>query len=52
MLFRGWRAAKILSQRVEAERSGGAQGPGERPAPSREFQVELAAVYAELGFPA
>ena len=39
MLFRGLRTAKILSQRVEAERSRGAQGPGERPAPSRQVQT-------------
>jgi hypothetical protein len=39
MLCRGWRAAKILSQWFEAERSRSAQGPGERPAPTREFQA-------------
>ena len=39
MLFRGLFAAKILSQWFEAERSRGAQGPGERPAPSREVQA-------------
>ena len=42
MLFRGFRTAKILSQRVEAERSRGAQGPGERPAPSRQVQASQA----------
>ena len=39
MLFRGFRAAKVLSQWFEAERPRGAQGPGERPAPPREFQA-------------
>ena len=39
MLCRGFRAAKILSQWFEAERSRGAQGPGERPAPAREVQA-------------
>ena len=39
MLFRGLFAAKILSQWFEAERSRGAQGPGERPAPPREVQA-------------
>ena len=39
MLFRGLFAAKILSQWFEAERSRGAQGPGERPAPTREVQA-------------
>ena len=39
MLFRGLFAAKILSQWFEAERSRGAQGPRERPAPSREVQA-------------
>jgi len=39
MLCRGFRAAKILSQWFEAERSRGVQGPGERPAPPREFQT-------------
>jgi len=42
MLFRGWPAAKILSQWFEAERSRGAQGPGERPAPPREVQASEA----------
>ena len=42
MLFRGFRAAKILSQWFEAERSRGAQGPGERPTPPREFQASEA----------
>ena len=42
MLFRGWRAAKILSQWFEAELSRGSQGPGERPAPPREFQASQA----------
>jgi hypothetical protein len=42
MLCRGLRAAKILSQWFEAERSRSAQGPGERPAPSREFQTSQA----------
>ena len=42
MLFRGFRTAKILSQRFEAERSRSAQGPRERPAPSREFQARRA----------
>jgi hypothetical protein len=42
MLFRGFRTAKILSQRVEAERSRGAQGPRERPAPSRQVQTRQA----------
>jgi hypothetical protein len=39
MLFRRLSAAKILSQWFEAERSRGAQGPGERPAPPREVQA-------------
>jgi len=42
MLFRGLFAAKILSQWFEAERSRGAQGPGERPTPPREFQASEA----------
>jgi hypothetical protein len=42
MLFRRLRAAKILSQWFEAERSRSAQGPGKRPAPSREFQARQA----------
>jgi len=42
MLCRGFRAAKILSQWFEAERSRSAQGPGERPAPPREFQARQA----------
>ena len=42
MLFRGWRAAKILSQWFEAERSRSAQGPGERPPPPSEFQAHRA----------
>src|ERR1700736_1103651 len=42
MLCRGLRAAKILSQWFEAERSRSAQGPGERPAPPREFQADRA----------
>ena len=44
MLCRGIRAAKILSQRYEAERSRGAQCPGERPAPPRKVQARLAGV--------
>jgi hypothetical protein len=50
MLFRGFRAAKILSQWFEAERSRGAQGPGERPAPPREFQAGRAGM--QVGTPA
>jgi len=42
MLCRGFRAAKILSQWFEAERSRGAQCPGERPAPTRKVQARLA----------
>src|SRR5262249_50981156 len=42
MLFRGLFTAKILSQWFEAERSRGAQGPGERPPPPREFQARRA----------
>ena len=42
MLFRGFRTVKILSQRIEAERSRGAQGPGERPAPPRQVQASQA----------
>ena len=42
MLFRGFHTAKILSQWFEAERSRGAQGPRERPAPPREFQARRA----------
>jgi len=42
MLCRGLRAAKILSQWFEAERSRSAQGPGERPAPPREVQAHRA----------
>src|SRR5580693_9134691 len=42
MLCRGFRAAKILSQWFKAERSRSAQGPGERPAPPREFQARQA----------
>ena len=44
MLCRGLRAAKILSQWFEAERSRGAQGPGERPAPPRKVQTRQAGV--------
>ena len=44
MLFRVRYTAKILSQWVEAERSRGAQGPGERPAPSRQVQTCQAGV--------
>jgi hypothetical protein len=50
MLFRGFRAAKILSQWFEAERSRGTQGPGERPAPPREFQAGQAGM--QVGTPA
>ena len=50
MLFRGFRAAKILSQWFEAERSRGAQGPGERLAPPREFQTGRAGM--QIGTPA
>ena len=39
MLFRGLFTAKILSQWFEAERSRGAQGPRERPAPPRQVQA-------------
>jgi hypothetical protein len=42
MLFRRFRTAKILSQWFEAERSRGAQGPRERPSPSRQVQAFLA----------
>ena len=44
MLCRGIRAAKILSQRYDAERSRGAQCPGERPAPTSKVQARLAGV--------
>jgi hypothetical protein len=44
MLCRGIRAAKILSQWYEAERSRGAQCPGERPAPPRKIQTLQAGV--------
>jgi hypothetical protein len=39
MLFRGSRAAKILSEVDEAERSWCAQRPGERPTPPRKSQA-------------
>jgi hypothetical protein len=42
MLIRVRYTAKILSQRVEAERSRSAQGPGKRPAPSRQVQARQA----------
>ena len=42
MLFRGFRAAKVLSQWFEAEPPRGAQSPGERPAPPREVQAARA----------
>src|SRR5580693_5209271 len=42
MLCRGLRAAKILSQWYEAERSRSAQCPGERPAPPRKVQTRQA----------
>ena len=42
MLCRALRAAKILSQWFKAERSRGAQGPGERPAPTRKIQTRQA----------
>jgi hypothetical protein len=44
MLFRVSRTAKILSQWYEAERSRGAQCPGERPAPPRKVQTHRAGV--------
>jgi len=44
MLFRGFRAAKILSQAILAERSRGAQCPGERPAPARKLEARQAGV--------
>ncbi len=44
MLCRGLFAAKILSQWFEAERSCGAQYPGERPAPPRKLQTRQAGV--------
>jgi hypothetical protein len=44
MLCRGFRAAKILSQRTKAERSRCAQGPGERPAPPRKLETRQAGV--------
>jgi hypothetical protein len=50
MLFRGLFAAKILSQWFEAERSRGAQDPGERPAPPREVQAGEAGM--QVGTPA
>ena len=50
MLCRGFRTAKILSQWFEAERSRGAQGPGERPAPPRKVQTRQAGV--QVGTPA
>ena len=39
MLFRRLRAAKVLSERDEAERSRCAQRPGERPTPPRKSQA-------------
>jgi hypothetical protein len=42
MLCRGFRVAKILSQWGEAERSRGAQSPGERPAPARKLEARQA----------
>ena len=42
MLCRGFRAAKILSQWVEAERSCGPKSPGERPAPPRKLEARQA----------
>jgi len=39
MLCRGIRAAKILSQSIKAERSRGAQSPGERPTPPRKLET-------------
>ena len=39
MLCRGIRAAKILSQPIKAERSRGAQSPGESPAPPRKLEA-------------
>ena len=50
MLFLGLFAAKILSQWFEVELSCGAQGPGERPAPPREFQAGRAGM--QVGTPA
>ena len=44
MLCRGFRAAKILSQWFEAERSRGTQGPGDRPAPPRKVQARQTGV--------
>ena len=42
MLCRGFRTAKILSQRGKAERSRGAQCPGERPTPARKLEARQA----------
>jgi hypothetical protein len=42
MLCRGFRTAKIFSQRGKAERSRGAQYPGERPAPPRKLEARQA----------
>jgi hypothetical protein len=39
MLFRVIRTAKMLSKNIRAERTGGAQGPGKRPAPPRKLQT-------------
>jgi hypothetical protein len=50
MLFRRFRAAKILSERDEAERSWCAQRPGERPPPPRESQAHQAGMH--IGTPA
>ena len=50
MLFRGFRAAKILSQQSQAERSRRTQCPGERPAPARKLQTCRAGM--QVGTPA
>jgi hypothetical protein len=39
MLCRGIRTAKILSKNIRAERTSGAQRPGERLAPARKLQA-------------
>ena len=50
MLFRGFRAAKILSQQSQAERSRRTQCPGEGSAPTRKRQAFRAGV--QVGTPA
>jgi hypothetical protein len=50
MLCLGFRAAKILSHWVKAERSRDTQCPGERSAPARKFQTRQAGM--QIGTPA